>query len=45
MRLHRENDDILRTGCSVVISRIHARHGQLGTIAIDDPNAAGAQRI
>ncbi len=45
MRLHRENDGILRTGRSVVVGRIHARHGQFGSIAVDDPDAAAAQRI
>src|SRR5450631_2055837 len=45
MGLHCENDDILRTGCSIVVGCIHMLHRRLGSIAVDDPAAAGAQRI
>src|SRR5450631_3537499 len=45
MSLHCENDDILRTDCSIVVGGIHMLHRRLGSIAVDDPYAAGAQRI
>jgi hypothetical protein len=40
-----QDDGILRTGCCVVVGGIHARHGQFGSVAVDDPDAAAAQRI
>src|ERR1700688_3399780 len=45
MRLHRENDDVLRARCPIVIGRSHMRHRQFTAIAHDEPNSTGPERI
>ena len=45
MRLHRENDHVLRAGCGVVVGRLDFRNRLLGSIGHHQPNAAATKRL
>ena len=45
MRLHREDDDVLRAGRGVVIGRIDRGNGLLAAVGRHQPNAAATQRL
>src|SRR5450755_1011931 len=45
MRLHRQDDDILRAGRGVVVGGLDLRNGLLPAVGGHQPNAAAAQRL